>query len=342
MKTKIYFLLLFVLIAWLIPGCYVVPSNQYNGTQYSPPPPEYNVDDLNQYGDWVNVNTYGRVWRPSVVDNWQPFTNGHWDYDGNDWVWVSYEPFGWIVCHYGSWDYSPDNGWFWIPDNDEWSPASVQWIDYGDNVGWAPRRPHNNNWAEPWENNNVQPWTVVKMRDFNREDITSYRVPSVTRDGNLNQTQIQRRQPDVKTIQRYVKDPIGVVKFEREPVVTQSPPVRTNLPPERNAPPDRNPRPPDRNASPEVNAPPERINPPHDRTPLPPERINPPQDRTNNPPERINTPQGSNRNNISFQPPGNRRLIRLQVPPAEKQKVDKYRPKVEKDKLIKKKPRTQE
>jgi len=45
-------------------------NQDYNANQ------DYNVDDLNQYGDWVDVNPYGRVWQPSVNPGWQPFTNG--------------------------------------------------------------------------------------------------------------------------------------------------------------------------------------------------------------------------------------------------------------------------
>jgi hypothetical protein len=314
MKTKIFALLSMVLLAWIIPGCSTGYVAQDNGSNNNSDYPEYNVDDLNQYGDWVDANPYGRVWHPEVVNDWQPFTNGHWAYDGNDWVWVSYEPFGWIVYHYGSWEYSPDYGWLWIPGRDQWSPARVQWIDYGDNVGWAPLRANNRNWPEPWEANNVRSWTVVRMEDFNRENITTYRIPSVSRVENVKQNPIQRRPPDVKIVQRYVKEPINTVKFEKEPVQNQIPPVRTNTPPVRNDnPPVRNDNPPVRNDNPPV--------------------------RTNTPPERTDTPPVTNRNTTTTKPQNNRNIIHMQVPPTEKQKVDKYRPKVEKDVLIKKNPR---
>jgi hypothetical protein len=219
MKTRFVVQFLFILTVWFIPGCYSGNLNHDTGSGYDSTNPEYNIDDLNQYGQWVDIYPYGRVWLPSVVNDWQPFKNGHWAYDGNDWVWVSYETFGWMVYHYGSWEYSLDQGWFWVPGNDEWSPACVQWIDYGDYVGWAPRRAYNRNWPEPWENNNVHQWMIVKKSDFNRENVYTYRIPSAARFDNSNT--IQRHQPDVKSIQRYVKDPIGVVKFDKEPVATR-------------------------------------------------------------------------------------------------------------------------
>jgi hypothetical protein len=345
MKKKLLAPLFLILTVWLIPGCspgYVaqdneagnnsntpVYDNQNNNSDYD----EYNVDDLNQYGEWENVNQYGRVWHPSVVDNWQPFTNGHWAYDGNDWVWVSYEPFGWIVYHYGSWEFSNDYGWLWIPARDAWSPARVQWIDYGDNIGWAPMRPNNRNWSEPWENNSAHPWTVVRMEDFNRENITSYGVPTVLR-GNDNQNQIQRHQPDVKSIQSHLKEPIKIVKIEKEPIKNENPPVRTNNPTVRND-----------NSPVRTNTPPDKIenqplrNDPPVRNDNPPVNTYTPPVRNDNPPVRTNTPPVINRTVSNVKPPNTRNIIHMQVPPEEKQKVDRYSPKVQKDVLIKKNPR---
>jgi hypothetical protein len=337
MKKKILTPLFLILMVWIIPGCspgFVAQNNgsgnnsnspEYNNNQDNNADyDEYNVDDLNQYGEWENVNEYGRVWHPSVVNNWQPFTNGHWAYDGNDWVWVSYEPFGWIVYHYGSWEFSPEYGWLWIPANDQWSPARVQWIDYGDNIGWAPMRSHNRNWSEPWENNSVHPWTVVRMEDFNRENINSYEVPSVSR-GNYNQNQIQRRQPDLKIVQSHLKDPIKIVRIEKEPI-RNDPPVRTNVTPVRTTTPTVI-----KDNSPNRTDPPVRNDNPPVKTYTPPSRNDNPPVKTNTIPERTNVPPVTN-----VKTPNNRNIIHMQVPPEEKQKVDRYRPKVEKDVLIKK------
>jgi hypothetical protein len=338
MKKKILTPLIMILLAWIIPGCstgfiaqdnggnnnsnYTENNNQNNNSDYD----EYNVDDLNQYGEWVNVIEYGRVWHPSVINSWQPFTNGHWTYDGNDWVWVSYEPFGWIVYHYGSWEYSPEYGWLWIPASDAWSPARVQWIDYGDNIGWAPMRANNRNWSEPWENNSVHPWMVVRIEDFNRENIISFGVRSVSRSNN-NQNQIQRRQPDLRIVQSHLKEPIKIVQISKEPIRNETPPVRTINPPVRND-----------------NTPVRTITPPvkNDNPPLrtdPPVRNDNPPVRTNIPPVRTNTPPVINKNTTNVRSPNTRNIIHMQVPQEEKQKVDRYQPKVVKDVLIKKNPR---
>jgi hypothetical protein len=166
------------------------------------------------------------------------------------------------------------------------------------------------------------------MEDFNRENITSYGLPSVSRVNNVNQNQIQRRQPDVKIVQSHLKEPIKTVKIDKEPIRNETPPVRTNTPPVRND------NPPVRTITPPVN----NDNPPV-RTSVPPVQNNIPPVRTNTPPVRNDTPPVINKNQTNVRPPNNRNIIHMQVPPEEKQKVDRYRPKVEKDVLIKKNPR---
>jgi hypothetical protein len=241
MKNKIVLLSLSILFFCFLQGCVSSNPNQsgsqdnntqnnnyqdnsYQNIDY----PEYNVDDLNQYGYWQNVSPYGRCWRPSVVTDWAPFTNGHWAYDGNNWVWISYEPFGWIVYHYGFWENTPDYGWVWIPSDDQWSPARVQWFENGDEVGWAPIRYNNHSWPEPWENGGGRVWNVVRMQDFTNENINTYRVADVNHSDN--NMRIENRPPEVKTVQQYVRQPIQVVKINRVPVVNPPNQVIRNRP----------------------------------------------------------------------------------------------------------------
>lgn len=75
----------------------------------------YGVQQLEQYGSWRYVNTYGRVWVPySVPAGWAPYTSGRWLYDPiYGYSWVDYAPWGWAPYHYGRWVY---NGyWAWAP-----------------------------------------------------------------------------------------------------------------------------------------------------------------------------------------------------------------------------------
>lgn len=99
------------------------------------------------YGRWLDDPTYGHVWVPAaecVGKNFAPFaTGGYWTDDGETPRWNSLYPWGDATFHYGSWVWSKERGWAWVPGTD-YSPARVVWhagdkdADY---VGWAPMPP---------------------------------------------------------------------------------------------------------------------------------------------------------------------------------------------------------
>ena len=74
---------------------------------------------LSPYGRWQNDAQYGRIWYPSE-SGYQPYHKGYWQQTDYGWTWISDEPFGWAVTHYGRWIW---NGrWAWVPDT-TWGPA---------------------------------------------------------------------------------------------------------------------------------------------------------------------------------------------------------------------------
>lgn len=99
-------------------------------------------NSLSPYGHWVNIGSYGPCWRPAnLVVGWQPyFNNGHWAYTEYGWTWVSFEPWGPIAFHYGTWFYDPFYGWVWVPGY-VWGPAWVTWMYTDYYIGWAPLPP---------------------------------------------------------------------------------------------------------------------------------------------------------------------------------------------------------
>jgi hypothetical protein len=178
----------------------------------------YNSGDfgfLAQYGQWDDYGSYGRVWRPWVDADWRPFMNGDWEWDGSDWCWVSYEPFGDIVFHYGYWDYDPIYGWFWIPGNDVWSPAPVEWFWYGDFACWAPLRFGHNHWGEPWEEHSRGAWNVVRDEDFTRENVGRYHVDADEMHNGGHETSF-RHQPNVKFVQQMTHQHVAAVNINVE------------------------------------------------------------------------------------------------------------------------------
>jgi len=118
------------------------------------------VSELREYGEWVNVPTYGYVWRPRVAVGWSPYVYGRWVWiSPYGWTWVSYEPWGWYPYRCGYWLTDPVYGWIWSPfdafvsvnfffgsfrhqhHNVFFRPATVRFVPEGRGVRWVPLRP---------------------------------------------------------------------------------------------------------------------------------------------------------------------------------------------------------
>ena len=116
-------------------------------TDIAPPPTEVTVDyfydTLAPYGAWVDVEGYGRCWRPTVViydSSWRPYCDrGHWVYTDYGWYWDSDYSWG-ATFHYGRWFRHARYGWCWWPDT-VWAPSWVTWRSSSDYCGWAPLPP---------------------------------------------------------------------------------------------------------------------------------------------------------------------------------------------------------
>ncbi len=125
------------------------PPTAANQTVYIERPApivEYNYfyTSLAPYGAWVEIDGYGRCWRPTVavVDrSWRPYGHrGRWMYTNSGWYWHSDYSWGWAPFHYGRWSNHPGHGWIWKPDL-VWAPAWVTWRWSDSYCGWAPLPP---------------------------------------------------------------------------------------------------------------------------------------------------------------------------------------------------------
>ncbi len=113
--------------------------------------------DLDEYGNWRPVPSYGTVWFPSRVDaNWAPYQDGHWAWQEPwGWTWVDNAPWGFAPSHYGRW-VNVSNRWGWIPGPRNvrpiYAPALVAFVggrDWsasfslggGSPIGWFPLGP---------------------------------------------------------------------------------------------------------------------------------------------------------------------------------------------------------
>jgi hypothetical protein len=228
-KTSVF--LLSILIFFLAPGCSSVSQvNKSDSVQQG-----YNLEELNSYGEWVQIGDFGNVWRPYVVNDWMPFDNGHWAYADANWAWVSYEPFGWIVYHYGYWYEDPFYGWVWYPSNDPWSPARVIWVDYDDYIGWAPLPPRGIFYGNPWESNENHHWHVVKHKDFIEDNIRNYRVNNPIRNEMGGRDIIHNKPPERSEIEKDLGKPVTEVKLQHETIKLHEREIKKmNLPKQEN------------------------------------------------------------------------------------------------------------
>jgi len=194
-----------------IPAAYTVTADTEIGSNVS------DYDYLSDYGEWMHIPPYGMVWHPSVVAEWGPFSYGHWSWTNDGWAWISYEPFGWLVYHYGYWDYSPAIGWFWVPGN-VWSPARVEWYTFGDYCGWAPLPPPGVSWPDPWQPFSINVWIVVDVDHFTDDNVVHGRI---TRPITRREAPPLRHPPTIRQVEDATKRPIAPVKIVRRPVNVQ-------------------------------------------------------------------------------------------------------------------------
>ncbi len=165
------------------------------------PPDVYGAEELDRYGRWRVVPSYGPVWIPDGVGaDWVPYSTGSWVWDPYyEWTWIDAAPWGWAPFHYGRW---VDIGgyWAWAPGpvvrRSVYSPALVAFMIRDHNVSvqigaglpgmgwvalswgepllpwWGPPRHRGHPWWGGWGGprvvNNVviKPTTIIKTGDI--------------------------------------------------------------------------------------------------------------------------------------------------------------------------------
>ncbi len=186
------------------------------------------VEDLDQYGRWQQVPTYGWCWTPaSVAVGWRPYRAGRWIWqDPWGWTWVSSEPWGWAPYHYGRWVVHSSR-WFWVPVAPRvavatYSPALVAFVGGGpgfsvsvgvgtDYIGWfplAPREP-----LIPWWG---RPTTVVNVNVTNITYVNRTYVTVVNQNTFVTSRVVTTN---------YVRDKALLNRIERAPVVRGAIPI---------------------------------------------------------------------------------------------------------------------
>ena len=143
--------------------------------------------DLDEYGSWNTVASYGSVWYPSGLrSDWAPYRDGHWAWiDPWGWSWIDDQPWGFAPSHYGRWA-NINNRWGWVPGprhvRPVYAPALVAFVggsnwsvSIGSNpVGWFPLGPRDV--YRPWYDCSRDYFTRVNTRNTIITNITVVNV----------------------------------------------------------------------------------------------------------------------------------------------------------------------
>jgi len=154
--------------------------------------------DLDYYGRWQVVPTYGAIWVPtSVPVGWAPYRFGRWVWIAPwGWTWVDSAPWGFAPFHYGRWVFF-GGSWGWAPGpvfvgwRPFYAPALVGWVGgsgwgfgvsfgvgfgFGGGCGWFPL-----GWGEPY-----YPWYrgfrggFVSQTYIRNVNITNTHITNIT------------------------------------------------------------------------------------------------------------------------------------------------------------------
>lgn len=187
-------------------------------------------EDLDEYGSWREVPTYGPIWVPRSVEvGWAPYRYGHWVWISPwGWTWVDDAAWGFAPFHYGRWVYT-GGYWGWAPGpyraRHIYAPALVAWFggsnwgasfgfSGGYGYGWCPL-----GFGEPFI-----PWYRGSRGYFRNVNITNTRITNIT--------VIENRYYNARGFHndiRYanLRSPGGVTAVSRETIVGSRPVYRS-------------------------------------------------------------------------------------------------------------------
>jgi hypothetical protein len=206
---------------------YYDPYRRSASYQYIPDDSEVaGLDDLDNYGDWSDVPSYGHCWHPRVASGWAPYRDGSWSDDYPlGLTWVASERWGWAPYHYGRWA-NVNQSWYWVPSEvttrPVYAPALVAFVQMPepDRVAWLPLGPGDPYVPRYYDRNYEAQYagsTAVVNKYVNVTNIVNYHVPgAVTVVGTSDFTRVitpsmvQTVDPAVLARTRPVMDPFAV------------------------------------------------------------------------------------------------------------------------------------
>jgi len=193
-------------------------------------------EDLDEYGSWRTVPSYGAIWVPTVVSaGWAPYRYGHWVWISPwGWTWVDDASWGFAPFHYGRWVYT-GGYWGWAPGpiyvRPVYAPALVAWfgggfgitVGFGSGYGWCPL-----GYGEPFI-----PWYAGSRGYFRNVNVSNTRITNITNVTNnyYNYGNGDNGRKRVKAFDyANAKAPGGVTAVEGRTIVNSQPVAKAVIP----------------------------------------------------------------------------------------------------------------
>jgi hypothetical protein len=216
---KKIFLITIVFVGLMITGCAI--TNETTSVDKVDHHPDPTFKALNNYGTWVKIPDYGSVWKPYAADgNWLPYSDGRWTWTDKGWFWDSNEPYGWIVYHYGHWQFTDYDGWFWIPDYN-WMAERVVWYNSDNYIGWAPLPKLNIDQSLLYNDKYTRKiWVVVAEKNFAGQNIKRHFDVTFVPGASVLQAGNGGRAPEKNDIERVSERTVEVAQLISEQVNT--------------------------------------------------------------------------------------------------------------------------
>jgi hypothetical protein len=167
---------------------------------------------LQGYGQWIQTDDLGQVWRPDATVVGADFTpyesGGSWEQTDAGWSFASEYPWGWLPYHYGRWAWL-GGSWGWVPGH-RWGSAWVDWRHGGGITGWRPMGPgvrdHRQGFVHHGSDVVIRDhrraeqhdahWRFATDRDFSRPHIRAHTYGNLAE--GLRVTSTVRRPPPVQ------------------------------------------------------------------------------------------------------------------------------------------------
>ncbi|MBS1491923.1 MAG: hypothetical protein JST55_00350 [Bacteroidetes bacterium] len=140
-----------------------------------------NIEPVRTVTETKTIEKIIYIWQPNECSdrNWNPYTNGHWEFTCAGWVWASDYRWGNHCYNYGRWMWTSFAGWVWMPGG-RWAPNWVTWRYCGNYYGgsycsWYPtcpvvywQNPHHLIVCNSHFTSNPIHWTVVNTNDITK------------------------------------------------------------------------------------------------------------------------------------------------------------------------------